>query len=298
VAQTGEVRALPALLTACLLVSGCTAGSSGGDPTATPQAGVEPVTEPAAEPAAAPDAPVADLHVECAGDAGPSIVLVAGLDTSGSTFRDLQADLSATARTCFYDRAGVGDSPALADAAPDPSPGSAAADLRATLAAQGIDPPYVLLGWSYGGLVAQAYAVDFPEDLVGLVLEDTSVREQFGGGGLDDPMMTWAEGQRTIDEEAVVEQLAHVDLGDLPVAVLSQDAQGLGGPWYRSHDRIARATSDGVHAIGLGSGHAMHEDVPGLVAHAVEAVWAAASAGAGLPACGVVFRDEQVRCRT
>ena len=92
------------------------------------------------------------------GDAGPTVVLVAGLDTSGDTFRDLQADWPAPPGRCVYDRAGIGDSAPLADAAPDPSPGSAAADLRATLAAEGIEPPYVVLGWSYGGLVAQAYA--------------------------------------------------------------------------------------------------------------------------------------------
>jgi pimeloyl-ACP methyl ester carboxylesterase len=288
--HTGEVRPALALLLACLLVPGCADDSSREDPTATPQAGVEPAPDP--------DAPIDDLHLECAGDAGPTVVLVAGLDTSGSTFRDLQADLSATARTCVYDRAGIGDSPALAAEAPDPSPGSAAADLRATLAARGIDPPYVLLGWSYGGLVAQAYAVDFPEDLAGLVLEDTSVREQFADPDLVDPSMDWREGGRPIDVHALRAELAVVDLADLPVVALSQDSKEWWAPsFYRTHDRLARASSDGVHAIGIGSGHAMHEDVPDLVAHAVEAVWAAASAGAGLPACKAVFGDERVRCR-
>ena len=220
------------------------------------------------------------------------------MDTSGDTFRDLQAELAGTARTCFYDRAGIGDSPPLADAAPDPSPGSAAEDLRATLAAEGIEPPYVLLGWSYGGLVAQAYAGMFPDDLAGLVLEDTSVREQFTDPVLMNPSIDWAEGGRQVDQDALLHQLAHLSLGDLPVALLSQDTQESWVPaFYRAHDSIARVTSDGVHAIGLGSGHAMHEDVPGLVARTVDAVLAAVRADEELPDCPVFFRDEKVRCR-
>ena len=285
------MRHLLAVLTACLLVSGCASGSSEHQPAA-----AEP-TPTSAEPVD-PDAPAADLHVECRGDASPTVVLVAGLGTSGDTFRDLQAELAGTARTCFYDRAGIGDSAPLADAAPDPSPGSAAADLRATLAAEGIEPPYVLLGWSYGGLVAQAYAGMFPDDLAGLVLEDTSVREQFTEPVLVNPSIDWAEGGRQVDQDALLHQLAHLRLGDLPVALLSQDTQESWVPaFYRAHDRIARSSSDGVHAIGIGSGHAMHEDVPGLVAHTVEAVWSAASGGTELPGCPVFFRDERVRCR-
>ncbi|MCW2736489.1 alpha/beta hydrolase [Nocardioides sp.] len=281
------MRPVLALLLSCVLVSGCAEDSSDERPTATPQTSVAPVTEPAA-----------DLHVECAGDGSPTVVLIAGLNTSGDTFRDLRSRLSGTARTCFYDRAGIGDSPPLPDEAPDPSPGSAAADLRAALAAEGLEPPYVVLGWSYGGLVAQAWATEFPEDLAGVVLEDPSVREQFTAAALADPSIDWAEGGRSVDRDALVDELARIDLGDLPVVVLSQDARGgWVAPWYRSHDRLARVSTDGVHAVGLGSGHAMHEDVPRLVAAAVEAVWSAASAGTGLPACRTVFRGERVRCR-
>ncbi|WP_165356851.1 alpha/beta fold hydrolase [Nocardioides zhouii] len=290
------MRPLPALIATCVVLSGCAAGSSGEDPAvASPSSST---SERTAEPAVDPAAPVADLHVECDGEAGPTVVLVAGLGTSGDAFSDLQDELAGTARTCFYDRAGIGDSAPLDDAAPDPSPGSAAADLRATLEAEDIEPPYVLLGWSYGGLVAQAYAADFPDDLAGLVLEDPSVREQFTDATLDNPDIDWSEGGRDVDRDALVRQLAGLDLGDLPVTVLSQD---LDEPWIEAwwvtHDRLARATTDGVHAIGLGSGHAMHEDAPRLVARAVVATWTAAEAGTPLPGCREVFRGVRVRCR-
>ena len=290
-----------ALVTACVVASGCASEAGGDAPPPSPSSSSSSSSassEPVAEPAVDPQAPRADLHLDCAGDGGPTVVLVAGLNTSGGTFLDLQGRLARTARTCFYDRAGIGDSAPLDPAAPDPSPGSAAADLHATLQASGVEPPYVLLGWSYGGLVAQAYAVDFPADLAALVLEDTSVREQFTDPVLVNPGIDWAEGGRDVDQKALRRQLDRIELGDLPVMALSQDTDERWVPaFYRAHDRLARATSDGVHAIGIGSGHAMHEDVPRLVLRAVLATWTAASDGTGLPGCRAVFRGEKVRCR-
>ena len=281
------MRALACLLAAGLLASGCSAQDSGG-------AGPTDRREPAATAGRVRTG----LHVNCAGSGDPTIVLIAGLDTSGTTFADLSGRLAGTARTCFYDRPGVGLSPPLAGTDPDPSPGSAAADLRGTLAAEGVEPPYVLLGWSYGGLVAQAYAKSFPDDLAGLVLEDTSIREQFTVPRLADPGVDWAEGGRDIDQDALVVEVADPSFGDLPVVVLSQDSPAWWAvPFHRGHDRLARASTDGIHIIGVGSGHAMHEDVPGLVARAVRAVWAAAKSGAPLRPCPEVFASARARCR-
>ena len=123
--------------------------------------------------------------------------------------------------------AGIGDSHPLADDAPDPSPWIGC-DRPAGLTGRrrAIDPPYVVLGWSYGGLVAQAYAAAYPEDLAGLVLEDSSVREQFTDPELvDDRRMACVDRRRPRrrPRRASANKLADVRFGDLPVAVLSQD---------------------------------------------------------------------------
>ncbi len=55
-------------------------------------------------------------------------------------------------------------------------------DVRAFCDALGIERPFVL-GWSFGGFVAQSYAARYPEGLAGLVLLSTAARisyEQFG----------------------------------------------------------------------------------------------------------------------
>ena len=49
-----------------------------------------------------------------------------------------------------------------------------AADLRALLAALAIGPPYVLVGHSWGGVVARTFVHAYPADVVGLVLVDAT----------------------------------------------------------------------------------------------------------------------------
>ena len=282
---------LPALLSTSLL-AGCSGdGSEPAEPTAAPPASPTPA-----------DGPVADLHMDCSGEGSPTVVLIAGLDTSGDTFEDLQDRLAPTARTCWYDRAGIGDS----HRSPTTRPTRLLDRPRRTCARhwppQGIDPPYVVLGWSYGGLVAQAYAAAYPEDLAGLVLEDTSVREQFTDPALvDDTEEQGVTGPRAgaTSTPRRFRNSGRLRFGDLPVAVLSQDqVRGkFRRVWLGYHDDLARSSSDGVHVVGTGSGHEMHVDVPDLVAAAVESVVAAAADGSRLGPCDARFTDAGGRCR-
>ena len=160
-----------------------------------------------------------------------------------------------------------------------------------------------MLGWSYGGLVAQAYAAAYPDDVAGLVLEDTSVREQFTDPylvrDLEEQGVTWSEGGRDVDQEALTRELADLRFGDLPVAVLSQDqVRGkFRRVWLGYHDGLARSSSDGVHVVGTGSGHEMHVDVPDLVAATVESVVAAVADDSRLGPCDARFTDAGGRCR-
>lgn len=276
-----------------LLVTGCSQESG---PSAAPTA--TPVTQPDTDRLG----PMTDLHVECQGEGSPTVVLIAGLNTSGEVFTDLAGRVGGTTRTCWYDRAGIGSSPAQAAEWPDPSPASAATDLHASLAEQQVPGPYVVLGWSYGGMVAQAFATRFRDETVGLVLEDTSVRAQFIEPVLmdvDEELgVRWAEGGRELDVEELKAQLSDLRFRDLPLVVLSQDARGVWGrAWLGAHDELAARSRAGVHVVGTGSGHAMHEDVPDLVAAAVEAVVAAAAADSTLGACDERFTDAGGRCR-
>jgi pimeloyl-ACP methyl ester carboxylesterase len=48
------------------------------------------------------------------------------------------------------------------------------ADLHALLGAADIPGPYVLVGHSAGGMIVRLYASTYPDDVVGMVLLDTT----------------------------------------------------------------------------------------------------------------------------
>ena len=80
-------------------------------------------------------------------------------------------DIASFVRVCAYDRAGYGWS----EAAPGPRTiKHVTTELRDLLRTALVDPPYVLVGHSFGGLVVQLHASRFPDDVAGMVLVDSS----------------------------------------------------------------------------------------------------------------------------
>jgi pimeloyl-ACP methyl ester carboxylesterase len=233
----------------------------------------------------------------CQGEGAPTVVLEAGLNTSGATFFNVAEAVAGTTRVCFYDRAGVGDSPRLADDAPDPWPGSSADALAADLVARGEAAPYVVLGWSYGGMVAQAFATRHPDLTSGLVLEDSSVPQQFVDPEWDD--IAWEDGGRVVDQDTAVAELSAVGLGDLPVVVLTAGGELRGKlrrVWMGYHDRLTGSSSDAVHVLARQAGHEIHHANLELVVAAVEDVVEAVRAEAPLGPCGGRYDDLGGRC--
>ncbi len=109
------------------------------------------------------------LNIICTGTGSPTVILEAGLVADSSAWRLVQPAISRTTRVCSYDRAGLGFSD------PAAAPRDAAAivrDLRALLQRAGVAPPYVLVGWSSGGLYTRLYQYRYPNEVVGLVEVD------------------------------------------------------------------------------------------------------------------------------
>jgi pimeloyl-ACP methyl ester carboxylesterase len=127
-------------------------------------------------------------HIEGVGTT--TIVLLSGLGDTLDVWRHVQPAMAANcAQTFAYTRAGYDGSP------PAGGPRDAAtivAELRAELQRRLISPPYVVVGHSLGGLYAQYFARQFPSEVSGLLLIDSTHWHQqlpstFGAPSADGP---------------------------------------------------------------------------------------------------------------
>jgi pimeloyl-ACP methyl ester carboxylesterase len=116
------------------------------------------------------------LQVRGAESQGPTVVLEAGMGSFSPNWYWVQEELAPVVRSVSYDRAGLGwsrRSPRPRDAQ------TIAMELRDALREAAIEPPYVLVGHSFGGLPVRAFADLYPELTAGLVLVDASHPDQW-----------------------------------------------------------------------------------------------------------------------
>ena len=118
------------------------------------------------------------LHLHCSEtqdvQGSPTVVMDAGIGECSLGWSLVQPEIAKFARVCTYDRAGLGWS--------DPSSAARTSrkiveELHTLLAQAGIEPPYVLVGHSYGGLNVRLYTSQYPEEVAGLVLVDACHEE-------------------------------------------------------------------------------------------------------------------------
>ena len=115
------------------------------------------------------------LNLDCAGTGSPTVILESGLGAPAAGWALVQPDVAKFTRVCSYDRAGYGWSD------PSPLPHTSLAivkELHALLLNAGIAPPYILVGHSFGGFNVRVYAGQYPDEVAGVVLVDSSHEDQ------------------------------------------------------------------------------------------------------------------------
>jgi pimeloyl-ACP methyl ester carboxylesterase len=115
------------------------------------------------------------MHIDCTGDGSPTVILDSGLGESYLSWRKVQPQIAKFTRVCSYDRAGLGYS----DASSQPRTSNVIAEeLHALLKAADILPPYVIVGHSMGGYDVRVYTSLYRNEIVGMVLVDSSHPDQ------------------------------------------------------------------------------------------------------------------------
>lgn len=116
-----------------------------------------------------------EMHIKCAGEGSPVVVLDSGLGDTHLSWHKVQPEIARFTRVCSYDRAGLGYS----DASPRPRTSRVIGEeLHQLLQAAGVPPSYVVVGHSMGGYDVRVYTSMYPREVVGMVLVDASHPDQ------------------------------------------------------------------------------------------------------------------------
>ena len=136
------------------------------------------------------------LHLHNSGVGAIPVVLDAGAGGGVLDWYKVQPELAKFTQVVSYDRAGAGWS----EAGPKPrSSAQIVQELHTLLSRAGIQAPFVLVGHSLGGLNMQLYATQYPDEVAGLVLVDSShadmaAREEFDVGAMSKPALVRVVG--------------------------------------------------------------------------------------------------------
>jgi len=103
-------------------------------------------------------------------------------------WRKVIPEISKNATTFAYNRPGYGRSDGVSTLRDG---FHIVEELRTLLKSNGLTPPYVLVGHSYGGLLMQLYARKYPDEVGALILVDSTHPEQFKGKGALENWPAW-----------------------------------------------------------------------------------------------------------
>lgn len=109
------------------------------------------------------------------GENGVVVVISTALGSTYAEWRPIVSSLSHTNTVLLYDRAGYGNS---SESNETRSPKQIANELNQLLNEVIPKRKYLLVGHSYGGLIAQQFCRDFPENVIGCIFLDPATTEE------------------------------------------------------------------------------------------------------------------------
>lgn len=252
------------------------------------------------------------MYLECYGVGAPTVVLVSGKGNGADTWRKTDVEppnakasvlfqTASSTRVCAYDRPGTIEAegePSRSDPAAEPTTARAGVDdLHALLAAAHEQGPYVIVGHSYGGLIARLYASTYPDQVAGLVLEDSLSEGLYAGltPALRDAFETLNLIPERVDTVASFAQVTSappvrsvpmtiltadqpplsaqdIASGDLPSFVTVEFMEALWRAQIAAQEQLARLFPGAKHVTKTNSRHYIHLEQPQLVVDSIREV--------------------------
>lgn len=222
------------------------------------------------------------------GEGVPTVILINGgsgpIEGWYKVFHELAKDTTVLA----YNRLGVGKS----DQPKGPQHGIfIVCTLRQLLKEINVSPPYILVGHSLGGLYANLFARQYPEEIAGVVLldsshpEDLSINETQGSliRGINkffkvfDSFSSHKKWNEINFVEETVKQIQQAgSFPDVPLLVVSGDKMPKMMPEHAIQIRrsnqmnLVQLSNQGKHILATNSGHFPQLSEPELVINAIQ----------------------------
>lgn len=232
-----------------------------------------------------------------------TVIFESGFGTGLNTWRKVAPEVASAARVLSYSRAGHGRS--------EPRPEARTIEqntleLEQLIASAKLAPPFILVGHSYGGLLARSFAARNPDQVAGMVLVDPS-DERFN------PALRKLDAERAAADDRAFAAIVPAKfqpelkllqpvldsgalplagkLPDVPTVVLTSVRQAEKPEFFLEtpeaaaikrdlHADFVRQFSAGSQVVTAKSGHNIQLEEPELVIEAVKRVLAAAEAKA------------------
>ena len=249
------------------------------------------------------------MYLECSGSGSPTVVLISGTRGAHDDWTHLvdptnpvgvkePSELAVfprvgrITRVCAYDRPGTArldNTPTDSTRVRQPTTAQqGVVDLRALLTAAKEPGPYVLVGHSWGGLIARLFASTYPDEVSGLVLVDPA-SEFLKTSLTPEQWTTYIEATKKLIEPNGLEAPDHARtlsllhspprVSAMPVVVLTSDKRfdfGAGGAetwpaWRTAQDCLAKLLN-AKHVSDTNSGHVVQMEQPQLVIDAIREV--------------------------
>lgn len=210
----------------------------------------------------------------------PVIILESGYGDYSKAWNQTAEELTEYGTVLTYDRAGLGKS---GKSSKKRISSEMVKDLRTCLNLLKLKPPYIFVGHSFGGINARLFTDFYPEDMLGIVLVD-STPENYKEAFLPimSPEFQEAYYKQFVHESSYEEfmfSLGEADkycqsTRDIPLVVLaagkkafySQDAQI---KWLQLQEELLRLSNKNKLIIAEQSGHYIQKDEPHYITDAV-----------------------------
>jgi pimeloyl-ACP methyl ester carboxylesterase len=243
--------------------------------------------------------------MECSGEGSPVVLLLGG---QAAAWKPIQAEINRITRTCTFDHMGNRPTPLTAE--------EIAKNMHLLLKDADVTAPYVLVGFSVGGYITRLFANLYLDEVVGMVLLDSSHADQNARflaalppetsndcqelkdyrAELQGPHIIPVAPQIRLDFDASADKVRAVEgnLDNLPLVVvtagrsewpdcfLPEVRENLDQAWIDMQDDLASLSTTSTHLVADESVHSFAEQ-PEMVIDAIQRVVQAIQTGTGSP---------------